>query len=122
MDRIDDQSGTWSRRPSSNYPVSQKPEWHFAADNFSLWFVVVALLSLISIWLWFPLSFIFLAYIAAFNLKLLPSPNFFDYITDGFLFLLSMGVLVFLGRQGVSGLEENQVEAEGPGSPASMSE
>jgi hypothetical protein len=79
--------------------------------NFSLLFVVMGLLTLVSVWLWYPLSFIFLAYIAAFNLKLLPSANFFDYITDGFLFLLSVGVLVFLGRQGVSGLEENQVEA-----------
>lgn len=80
--------------------------------NFSPWFVLVAVLTLASIWLWYPLSFIFLAYIAAFNLRLLPSPNFFDYITDGFLFLLSIGVLVFLGWQGrVAGLQENQDQA-----------
>jgi hypothetical protein len=85
--------------------------------NFSPWFVVVALLTLVSIWLWYPLSFIFLAYIAAFNLKLLPSPNFFDYITDGFLFLMSLGVLVFLAWQArISGFRENQVEGEGQGS------
>lgn len=82
--------------------------------HFSLWFVVVALLTLVSIWLWYPLSFIFLAYIAAFNLKLLPSPNFFDYITDGFLFFMSVGVLVLLGWQARRpGLQGSPVEVEG---------
>ena len=71
--------------------------------NFSLWFVVVALFTLASIWFWYPLSFIFLAYIAAFNLNLLPSPNFFDYITDGFLFLMSAGALAFWAWQHRSG-------------------
>lgn len=71
--------------------------------NFSLWFVVVALFTLASIWFWYPLSFIFLAYIAAFNLNLLPSPNFFDYITDGFLFLMSAGALAFWAMQHRSG-------------------
>ena len=85
--------------------------------NFSPWFVIVALLTLVSIWLWYPLAFIFLAYIAAFNLKLLPSPNFFDYITDGFLFFMSVGVLGFLAWQArISGFQENQVEGEGQGS------
>lgn len=80
--------------------------------NFSPWFVGVALLTLASIWLWYPLSFIFLAYIAAFNLRLLPSPNFFDYLTDGFLFCMSLGMLVYLGWQGKkAGLQERQVEA-----------
>jgi hypothetical protein len=91
--------------------------------NFSLWFVVVALLTLGSIWLWYPLSFIFLAYIAAFNLHLLPSPNFFDYITDGFLFFLSVGVLGFWLWQGrISGLRANQVAAGGQGSQTSAPE
>jgi hypothetical protein len=80
--------------------------------HFSPWFVAVALLTLASIWLWYPLAFIFAAYIAAFNLKLLPSPNFFDYITDGFLFFLSVGMLIFLGwRVRIGGLQENQVES-----------
>jgi len=91
--------------------------------HFSLWFVFVALATLVSIWLWYPLSFIFLAYIAAFNLKLLPSPNFFDYITDGFLFLLSIGVLAALGWQArTTGLQSSQVEAEAQESPVPLQE
>jgi len=88
--------------------------------QFSPWFVAVGLFTLASIWLWYPLAFIFAAYIAAFNLKLLPSPNFFDYITDGFLFFLSVGVLVLWGWRGRAvNLREGQVEADtqGPGAP-----
>ncbi len=84
--------------------------------QFSPWFVAVALVTLASIWLWHPLAFIFAAYIAAFNLKFLPSPNFFDYITDGFLFFLSAGVLVLWGwRVRTGGLQESSPEAEGQG-------
>ena len=61
--------------------------------NFSLWFIFMALITLITVWFFNPLSIIFIAYIMAFNLRLLPSPNFFDYITDGFLFLMSLGLL-----------------------------
>lgn len=76
--------------------------------NFSWWFIGMALLTLVAIRLWYPLSFIFLAYIAAFNLKVLPSYNFFDYITDGFLFIMSAGVLLFLAFQ-----PKNYIEGEG---------
>lgn len=76
--------------------------------NFSWWFIGMALLTLLAIWSWYPLSFIFLAYIAAFNLKVLPSYNFFDYITDGFLFIMSAGVLLFLAFQ-----PRNYIEGEG---------
>jgi len=76
--------------------------------SFSWWFIAMALLTLLAIWSWYPLSFIFLAYIAAFNLKVLPSYNFFDYITDGFLFIMSAGVLLFLAFQ-----PKNSIEAEG---------
>ena len=61
--------------------------------SFSLWFLVMALITLIAVWVSNPLSVIFIAYIAAFDLNLLPSPNFFDYLTDGFLFLMSLGLL-----------------------------
>jgi hypothetical protein len=64
--------------------------------NFSIWFIIMALLTVIIIWRWLPLSFIFIAYIAAFNLRLLPSHNFFDYITDGFLLIMSLGMLASL--------------------------
>lgn len=60
----------------------------------SPWFVVMAIITLLLVWAGNPLSLIFLAAIAAFHLKLLPSGNFFDYLTDGFLLILSVGVLV----------------------------
>jgi uncharacterized membrane protein len=62
--------------------------------HFSVWFIVIALITFIAVWSWSPLSVIFIAYIAAFDLQLLPSANFFDYITDGFLLLLSLGILL----------------------------
>jgi uncharacterized membrane protein len=61
--------------------------------HFSPWFIIIALITLITVWSWNPLSVIFIAYIAVFNLRLLPSANFFDYITDGFLLLMSLGML-----------------------------
>lgn len=64
--------------------------------HFSLWFIIMALITLITVWVWKPLSIIFVSYIAAFNLRLLPSPNFFDYLTDGFLLLMSLGLLFSL--------------------------
>jgi hypothetical protein len=68
--------------------------------SFSPWFVVIAVITLALVWWGKPLSVIFLAYIAAFNLRLLPSANFFDYITDGFLLVLSLALLIMmiLGR------------------------
>jgi uncharacterized membrane protein len=60
--------------------------------SFSIWFILMAIISLVAVWAWNPLSLIFITYIVAFNLKLLPSPNFFDYITDGFLLVMSIFV------------------------------
>lgn len=65
-----------------------------AGYHFSWGYIPLAFLTLLSIWTNSPLSLIFLAYIAAFDARLLPSPNFFDYVTDGFLFFAS---LLFLG-------------------------
>jgi uncharacterized membrane protein len=62
--------------------------------HFSLWFIIIALITLIAVWSWNPLSVIFMAYITAFDLQLLPSANFFDYLTDGFLLLMSLGILI----------------------------
>jgi hypothetical protein len=64
--------------------------------SFSIWFILMAIISLVAVWAWNPLSVIFMACIAAFNLQLLPSVNFFDYLTDGFLLLMSLGVLFSL--------------------------
>jgi hypothetical protein len=61
--------------------------------HFSLWFIIMSIITLLSVWFWNPLSVIFIACIAAFDLKLLPSANLFDYLTDGFLLLMSLGIL-----------------------------
>ena len=63
--------------------------------GFSLWFVVIALLTIVLTLLRSPLYFIFILYIVSFDLKLLYSNNFFDYITDGVTFLISLGIMVF---------------------------
>lgn len=64
--------------------------------NFSPCFVVMAVITLIAVGLGSPLAIIFISYIATFDLHLLPSPNFFDCITDGFLFLASIVVLLLM--------------------------
>jgi hypothetical protein len=62
--------------------------------GFSLLFVVMALVTIFLVYKKSPLSYIFIAYIVAFNMQLLPSDNFFDYITDGVLFFISLGALI----------------------------
>jgi len=62
--------------------------------HFSPWFVALALLTMLLIWRRNPLSYVFIAYIAAFNLQVLPSPNLFDYVTDGFLFAVSLALAI----------------------------
>ncbi|MDH3568512.1 MAG: hypothetical protein OEM61_14315 [Desulfobacteraceae bacterium] len=57
-------------------------------------FVVMALITIFLVYHKSPLSYIFIAYIVAFNLMPLPSENFFDYITDGVLFFISIGILI----------------------------
>lgn len=64
--------------------------------GFSLWFVITAVLTITLFLFRNSLYYIFILYILAFDLKLLYSPNFFDYITDAVLFLMSLGTLVFL--------------------------
>jgi len=59
--------------------------------HFSYLFAAVAALTLLLVFLRSPLAFIFILYIAAFDLRLLPSANFFDYMTDSMLFILSLG-------------------------------
>lgn len=67
--------------------------------GFSAWFVATALLTGILVFFKNPLAYIFIAYIGAFDLKLLYSDNFFDYITDGALFLMSLLALTFHGAR-----------------------
>jgi hypothetical protein len=68
--------------------------------NFSWLFLILGLITLTAVWAWHPLSIMGIAYIAAFNLRLLPSPNFWDYITDGSLLLMSLGLLFIAWRRG----------------------
>ncbi len=63
--------------------------------RFSVWFVITGLLTIFLLLIRNPLSYIFIAYITVFDLRLLPSDNFFDYITDGVLFLISLGIVTF---------------------------
>lgn len=67
---------------------------YFHGYGFSAWFVIMFALTVILFLVRNPLSYIFIAYIIAFNLRLLDSDNFHDYITDGILFLISVGLLV----------------------------
>lgn len=62
--------------------------------GFSAWFVIMVSLTVILFIVRNPLSYIFIAYIIAFNLRLLHSDNFYDYVTDGILFLISLGLIV----------------------------
>lgn len=61
--------------------------------GFAPWFIVPALFTVVLFLLRSPLAYIILGYIAAFDLNILPSDNFLDYITDGFLFLVSLGIV-----------------------------
>ncbi len=62
--------------------------------GFSFVFVLVAFITIIMSLLRNPLSWVFLAYIAAFNTRVLRSDNFFDYITDGPLFIISLAMII----------------------------
>lgn len=75
--------------------------------GFSTLFLITASLTIMLFLLHSPLSYIFIAYIAAFNLKLLPSDNFFDYITDGILFLISLGIVIYYTIRSIFGRYHN---------------
>jgi hypothetical protein len=71
------------------------PDLYALGYDFSSLFICMALLTVLLAFLRSRIAFVFIAYIAAFDLKLLPSPNFFDYMTDGLLFLISAGVVIY---------------------------
>ena len=58
--------------------------------SFSLIFIITAVLTLALIFIKSRLYIIFTGYIVVFNLKIMPSDNFFDHITDGVLFFASV--------------------------------
>lgn len=63
--------------------------------RFSSLFILIAVLTVVLYLLRNPLAYIFISYILAFDLRLLHSDNFFDYITDGVLFFLSAAILLY---------------------------
>lgn len=67
---------------------------YYQGYGFSAWFIIMLILTVILFIVRNHLSYIFIAYIIAFNLRLLYSDNFCDYIIDGILFLFSVGLLV----------------------------
>ncbi len=62
--------------------------------GFSFLFVIVACLTVLLVLLKNPLSYVFISYIVAYDLNMLISQNYFDYITDTLLFFISIGILI----------------------------
>lgn len=69
---------------------------YYMGYDFSIIFVLLALITFISIILKSPLGYLFLLYILAFNIRLLPTDNLFDYIIDAPLFIISIVMLIFI--------------------------
>ena len=85
-----------------------------AGYRFSLIFVVTAALTLAMIFIKSRLYIIFTGYIVVFNLKILPSNNFFDHITDGVLFFASAIIILrFILRYKGIRLVNYQTDPEG---------
>ncbi len=61
--------------------------------DFSPLFVLTAFMTILLLLFKSPISWIFIAYILAYDLRLLHSDNFFDYITDWLLFIVSLAIL-----------------------------
>jgi len=82
--------------------------------SFSLIFVITAALTLAMIFIKSRLYIIFTGYIVVFNLKILPSDNFFDHITDGVLFFASAIIILrFILRYKGIRLVNYQTDPEG---------
>lgn len=67
---------------------------YFRGYGFSAWFLAVAAFT---IWLSITgsrVSYVLIACALAYVLKLLPSDNFFDYLTDGVMLMMSAGILL----------------------------
>src|SRR3972149_12000237 len=81
---------------------------------FSLVFIITAVLTLALIFIKSRLYIIFTAYIVVFNLKILPSDNFYDHITDGVLFFASAIIILrFILRSKGVRLVNHQTDTEG---------
>jgi len=72
---------------------------YYLGYDFSMWFIMVAMLTTFLVWLQNPLFYIFIAYIIAFNLGLSFTNNFFDYIIDPVAVIISLGSLTMLATR-----------------------
>ena len=70
------------------------PDVYAFGFGFSMLFVLTAVLTILLVLFRSALSYIFISYIIAFDLKVLYSENFFDYMMDGVLFFVSVGILI----------------------------
>lgn len=73
--------------------------------RFSAWFLVVAAVTAGTILFNSALLLIFISYILSYDLRLLPSENFFDHATDGVMFLISV---FFVIRYALRHLQKNK--------------
>jgi len=62
--------------------------------GFSVFSIIIAMIAIVLFLLRNPLGVFFLAYLVSFQFGLLPSDNIFDHLTDGFLFLFSLGIVI----------------------------
>ena len=77
--------------------------------GFSALFILTAVVTITLFVFRSPLAYIFLIYIAVYDLRLLASDNFFDYMTDAVLFVIS---LVILLKAIISGCREKPVSGD----------
>jgi hypothetical protein len=67
---------------------------YYAGYNFWPLFFIISVLIIIMVLGGSRLQWVFVAYILAWNMRLIPSPNFFDYMIDPLLFFISTGIVV----------------------------
>jgi len=67
---------------------------YYYGYNFWPLFFIIFVLIIIPVFAGSRLQWVFIAYILWWNLKLIPSPNFFDYLIDPLLFFISTGIVV----------------------------
>ncbi|HAS16821.1 MAG TPA: hypothetical protein DCR39_02770 [Nitrospiraceae bacterium] len=81
---------------------------YYAGYNFWPLFFIISVLIIILVLGGSRLQWVFIAYILGWNMKFIPSPNFFDYLIDPLLFFISTGVVAsymikFARNTGITG-------------------
>lgn len=67
---------------------------YYLGYGFSFFFIVTCSLTIVLFLFRSPVSWIFTAYIIAYSMKVLPTHNYFDYITDVPLFIISLAIVI----------------------------